>query len=252
MGQRNFTRRAMLGYTGAGLVAAGVGECGVSASEPPAGVADRLTYLSDFCAAARVKWPGNRTLRVACHGHSVPAGYFKTPVVRTFDAYPHLLHVALAGQFPFAVINVIVTAIGGETSPAGARRFERDVLSLRPDVVTIDYGLNDRGPGLEAAHQAWTLMIEAAKRAGVKVLLLTPTPDQGAKFGDATDPLNRHAAQIKSLAATHGVGLVDSLAAFTGAVAAGKKLPELMSQGNHPNRAGHELVARKLAEFFPR
>ena len=47
-------------------------------------------------------------------------------------------------QFPHAVLNVIVTAIGGEDSIAGAARFERDVLALRPAVVTIDYALNDR------------------------------------------------------------------------------------------------------------
>ena len=34
----------------------------------------------------------NHTVNLVCHGHSVLAGYFKTPEVRTFDAYPYLLH----------------------------------------------------------------------------------------------------------------------------------------------------------------
>lgn len=46
--------------------------------------------------------------------------------VQTFDADPHLLHVGLKDRFPLAVINVIVTAIGGESSESGSV-----VLTLR-------------------------------------------------------------------------------------------------------------------------
>ena len=58
------------------------------------------------------------------------------------------------------VINVIVTAIGGENSESGAARFATDVLCHKPDVVTIDYALNDRDLGLVRAEQAWRQMIE--------------------------------------------------------------------------------------------
>ena len=214
------------------------------------GVADRGTYLSEFVDLAKVPWPKNRRLTVVCHGHSVPAGYFKTPEVRTFDAYPMLLHEALAAAYPHAVINVIVTAIGGENSRQGAARFEQDVLSLKPDVVTIDYALNDRGISLVEAKAAWASMIEKCLARSVKVVLLTPTPDLGAKLGDAKDPLNQNAEQVRALAAEYHVGLVDSLKGFEDAVAAGRPLAGLMAQGNHPNRAGHEIVARLLGEWF--
>ena len=166
------------------------------------------------------------------------------------DAYPQRLREALAERFPFAVINIIVTAIGGEASDNGAKRFERDVLSLKPDVVTIDYALNDRRIGLEKAKANWKSMIEAAVRAKVKVILLTPTPDNRAKLDDPGDPLNQHAEQIRALAAEYGVGLVDSLAAFKSAVAGGVPLDSLLAQVNHPNRAGHELVAAELGKWF--
>jgi hypothetical protein len=64
------------------------------------------------------------------------------------------LRAGLAERFPHAVINVIVTAIGGENSESGAERFDRDVLSHRPDLVTIDYALNDRAIGLLRAEKA--------------------------------------------------------------------------------------------------
>ena len=220
-------------------------------ADPPQGIADKSTYLKDTVAVLQKQWPGNRTVNIVCHGHSVPAGYFATPVVDTFNAYPHLLHKGLSEAFPYAVVNVIVTAIGGEQSESGAERFDRDVLSHRPDVVTIDYGLNDRGIGLERAKKAWTTMIEKAKKAGVKVILLTPTGDLSSKLDDPNDPLNQHAAQIRALAAQHHVGLVDSLALFQRYVKSGGKLQDIMSQVNHPNRKGHDLVAKSLLSWFP-
>ena len=46
------------------------------------------------------------------------------------------------------------------------------------------------------------------------------------------------------------MGLVDSLALFKEHIAGGGKLEELMAQGNHPNRRGHDLVAAALGRWF--
>ncbi len=208
------------------------------------------TYLQSVTAELSRQWPQNRTVNIVCHGHSVPAGYFRTPVVDTFNAYPHLLHRGLKERFPYAVVNVVVTAIGGEHSEAGAKRFERDVLALRPDVVTIDYGLNDRGVGLLRAETAWKAMIAQAKAAGARVILLTPTPETGAKLDDPTDLLNQHAEQIRRLARENSVALVDSLVEFQTRLRAGESLESCMSQSNHPNRKGHEIVAAELLKWF--
>ena len=213
--------------------------------------ADQKTYLQNVMTQMKMKWPANRMIHIVVHGHSVPAGYFKTPEVDTFNAYPHLLHKALKKQYPHAVINVTVTAIGGENSENGAKRFERDVLSIKPDLVLIDYALNDRSVGLLKSQIAWTKMIKAAKAKGIKVLLLTPTADKRAKLTDPLDPLNRHAEQVRALAKEHSVGLVDSYAVFKKYVALGNDLNDLMSQINHPNRQGHDLVVLELMKWFP-
>ncbi|MFN2284460.1 MAG: SGNH/GDSL hydrolase family protein, partial [Anaerolineae bacterium] len=75
-------------------------------------IADTATYLADIVAILKAHWPDNRTVNIVCHGHSVPAGYFATPMVDALNAYPHLLYRGLKQRFPFAVINVIVTARG--------------------------------------------------------------------------------------------------------------------------------------------
>lgn len=215
--------------------------------------ADPATYLRDIVEVLRTHWPANRAVHILCHGHSVPAGYFATPRVDSVNAYPHLLRVALAERFPYAVINVIVTAIGGESSDAGAARFARDVLPHRPDVVALDYGLNDRRLGLGPARAAWASMIGEAHEAGARVLLLTPTPDMTQRAGAAEaerEPLRLHAEQIRALADEHGVGLVDSLAEADAYGARGGHLTDLLSWSNHPNRTGHERVARALLRWF--
>jgi acyl-CoA thioesterase I len=214
-------------------------------------VANPATYLAPLSETMKVVWPKNHTVNIVCHGHSVPSGYFKTPLVDTFNAYPYLLHRGLKERFPYAVINVIVTGIGGEQSEAGAKRFANDVLNHRPDLITIDYALNDRSIGLKRAEAAWESMIAAAEAAHIPVILLTPTPDQAARLDDPQDPLNQHDEQIRRLAATHHLALVDSLAAFKTRIADGTRLSDLMSQRNHPNRAGHDLVASAMLAWFP-
>jgi alpha-L-fucosidase len=223
------------------------GALGIGAVQ--AAAASPASYLSPLLAELEKDWPANRTVNIVFHGHSVPAGYFKTPEVRSLEAYPHLVRAELARRFPHAVINVIVTAKGGEDSVSGAARFEQDVLAKNPDVVLIDYSLNDRRPGLYAAAEAWTKMIRAATEKGIKVILLTPTPDLRAKLGQAADPLEQQAAQVRRLASQFETGLVDSLAIFE-KTKDPAHMSDLMSQGNHPNAEGHRLVADAILQYF--
>jgi len=216
-------------------------------------IADRRTYLSKITEELRKEWPENRTINIVCHGHSVPAGYFSTPFVDTFNAYPHLLHRKMKEKFPFAVINVIVTAIGGEDSESGALRFEKSVISHHPDVVAIDYGLNDRRIGLRSAELAWKSMIEKCLENNIKVLLLTPILDLSGLFEENKDQwglLQKHTEQIRKLAEEYEVGLVDCFSLFENYIKNGGDITDLLSWPNHPNRNGHELIAREIMRWF--
>ncbi len=72
-------------------------------------IADKEKYLVDFMQEMLKTWPGNRLVNLVCHGHSVPAGYFTTPLIDSLNAYPHLLFVGLKERFAHAALNVIVT-----------------------------------------------------------------------------------------------------------------------------------------------
>ncbi|NEW81039.1 MAG: SGNH/GDSL hydrolase family protein [Mariniphaga sp.] len=213
-------------------------------------LANNATYLVDLKKELQVEWPKNRTINIVLHGHSVPSGYFKTPLVNTMGAYPYLFFKKLKAIYPFAVVNVIVTAIGGENSVKGAARFESDVLIHKPDVLLIDYALNDRNVGLEKANAAWTQMINQAKALGIKVILLTPSPDQSVNYADPDNELKKHADQIRRLAEENQVGLADSYQAFEFLYSDKKKLGKYMSQINHPNELGHELIVEEIIKWF--
>ena len=138
---------------------------------------------------------------------------------------------------------------GGPTHNHGRSLLRKlGLLLLYPQALRMK--LNDRRIGLARAETAWRSMITNALARHIKVILLTPTPDTASKLDDPNDPLNLHAALVRRLAAEYHVALADSLAAFNGEIAKGAQLKDLMSQSNHPNRRGHELVARELSRLF--
>ncbi|SDD82758.1 Lysophospholipase L1 [Pricia antarctica] len=207
------------------------------------------TYLDIIKTELQKKWPDNRTINLVFHGHSVPSGYFDTPNVHTVKAYPYQTLKKVKDLYPYAVVNSITTAIGGEQSEQGAERFKDEVLTHRPDVLFIDYALNDRSIGLERAKTAWEKMIREAKRYGTKIILMTPTPDLKEDILSSEAELEKHSEQIRQLAKKYEVELVDSYALFK-EIAESEDLKTYMAQNNHINEKGHQVVAEAIMEFF--
>ncbi|MBC7720493.1 MAG: SGNH/GDSL hydrolase family protein [Pedobacter sp.] len=207
-------------------------------------------YLKPVLTDLQKQWPNNRTINFVFHGHSVPSGYFNTPYVNTLKGYPHLTLCYLKERFPCAVVNVIITAIGGEQSEQGAVRFKDEVLTMRPDVLFIDYVLNDRSIGLERARVAWVKMIEEGLINNKKIILLTPSPDMTEDILDNNSPLAKHSDQIRELALFYKIGLVDSYREFKNRCVAGESLSSYMSQSNHPNEKGHQLIFEEIKKIL--
>ena len=97
--------------------------------------------------------------------------------------------------------------------------------SILDCILFIDYALNDRVCGLEKAYAARNQMIKLAKEQGIKIILLTPSPDQT-------------------------VNIADSFKAFEFLYADNEKLSNYMAQVNHPNELGHELIVNELIKWF--
>jgi len=213
-------------------------------------VANPETYLDTIKDDLKVKWPNNRTINLVFHGHSVPTGYTTAGVVDRMNSYPFQTLKNINDHYPYSVVNVITTSIGGEQAVQGASRFEDEVLNHNPDVLFIDYALNDRGIGLEKAKAAWSEMIETALTQNLKVILLTPTPDLKEDILDPDSNLAQHAEQIRDLAKKYKIGLIDSFKMFK-ILSQNREIKAFMAQNNHINQKGHQLVADLiLKEFF--
>lgn len=211
---------------------------------------DNAAALERLIRDMQIDWPKNRIHRIVFHGHSVPAGYFRTPEVRRFDSYPMLFFRELCDDFSHATLDLSVTAIGGENSEQGAARFQQDVLSLKPSLVFVDYSLNDRRIGLERAARSWKSMILACHQAQVPIVLLTPTPDSREDITDDQSRLSAFRNQVIQLGRQYQVPVVDPYQEFQKQVRAGTPVDHFLSQSNHPNRRGHQVVADLLTAWL--
>ena len=212
-------------------------------------VADTTTYLENIKNDLNAVWPKSRRINLVYHGHSVPSGFWNNHEVHTLESYPHLVLKALKEKYPYAGINIIITAIGGEGSINGQKRFENEVLIYKPDVLFIDYALNDRFAPLEKTKEALEKMIVAAQAKNIKVIMLTPSPDQRIDISDPSNPLDPYVIQIRSLANKYRTGIADPYVLFQTVIKEGK-LKEHMASVNHPNLLGHELIASTIIKWF--
>jgi lysophospholipase L1-like esterase len=78
--------------------------------------------------------------RVLCIGDSVTFGFN----VNQTDSYPERLQAALRARYPGRPVTVINAGTPGWSWLQGVRLLEREGLALRPDVVIMAHGTNDR------------------------------------------------------------------------------------------------------------
>src|SRR5690606_15704166 len=104
--------------------------------------------------------------------------------------------------------------------------------------------------GLAQTEKNWRKMIRWALKKKIPVILLTPSPDISVEWTKTDNELARLTALIVRLANEYGIGLADSYSAFINEVNQGRNIKEYMSQSNHPDRKGHELIAAAILQYF--
>ncbi|MEO6136549.1 MAG: SGNH/GDSL hydrolase family protein [Ginsengibacter sp.] len=144
--------------------------------------------------------------------------------------------------------------------PHALDRFETEVLNKMPDLVIINFGINDayidakvknglsRIP-LKQFVSNMTLMTEALQKRNIAVLLVVPNP-LGDKYPEfQNERLNQYKKTIRKLAKTHQTGFCDIDGLFRKFEKENKQsFDSLLLDGVHPNDKGHELIAALLAD----
>lgn len=188
---------------------------------------------------------GQEPVRVVCFGDSVTGVYYHTGGRR---AYTDMLALALERLYPAAQVEAFNAGISGHTTVDGLKRLEADVLSHKPHLVTVMFGLNDmtRVP-LEEFEANLSTIIGRCRDIGAEVLLCTPnsvtdTPERPIVT------LVEYTAGIHRVSEREQAPVADCYAAFEVVRA---KDPfawkMMMSDEIHPNMTGHKHIAETIA-----
>jgi lysophospholipase L1-like esterase len=151
---------------------------------------------------------------------------------------------------------ILNRGIGGDITPHMAKRFDGDVIQLKPRNVVILAGTNDVARAIAANKpEAETIsevmanleaMMDAARKAGINVLvcsILPTNPDTKNHAGKAPI-LPKINEKLKAACAARGCIYVDYAAQMQNA--AGELPKDLARDGLHPHYAGYEIMARVL------
>ena len=221
-----------------------------------------LVLLIGCAMAARAASPK----RIVLLGDSTTYGY---ALDRPYGQI--LSEILTARGIPALVINA---GINGNTTDGARTRFERDVLARKPDIVVIQYGLNDQGirfytdpaatrtlVAQEQFAENLRAFVRQLRERGITAILMTPnpmvwTPELGRKYPDGpylTPPdggnrrLERYVESIRALAVEERVPLVDIYRIYT----TRNSLDDLfLPDGVHPNEKAYGINADALAQVL--
>jgi lysophospholipase L1-like esterase len=186
--------------------------------------------------------PGEQIVAI---GDSITAG----------GGYLRDIDAVLAQQYPDKKIpKVINKGIGGQKAEDLVKRFGDDVVKLKPAYVTISIGINDVWHRLGAPHDEKVLaeykkniaaMVDAAQKAGIKVILLTPTVIQEDADAEGNKRLVKYVEAEKQIAAEKKCQLVDLHAMFLTALKQkpAKRKTWLTVDGVHMQPRGDAIMA---------
>lgn len=184
------------------------------------------------------------TLRVVFLGGSLTWGAQSTNPQQT--SYRAIVQRRLEEAYPKAHFQFHDAAIGGTGSQLASFRLERDVLAYKPDLVFLDYTINDNpyvepSPHRLASYEGLVRRIVKSGAAMVAVIL------PAKKDVEANPPSRPLDARHKEIAAAYGLPIADAVALAQSCVADGKTTPDLLwdlpEDQTHPGDAGYALYA---------
>ena len=159
-------------------------------------------------------------------------------------SYPEHLAERVRGEMNRFRDFIINTGISGEVSTGLLKDFEWRVLRFKPDVVSINLGMNDcvRLP-VEQHKKEMQEMIDKAKAAGAIVILhATNTVYTESKYAQKLPPFIE---TVRALAKENDLILVDHYRNFSEHQQGAEKR-DWFADAIHPNSLGHAHMAAEM------
>lgn len=215
---------------------------------------------------------------ICCLGDSVTHGCFEVffnekgqidTVYEPWNGYAALLERRLRALYPAAAVNVLNAGISGDNATGALARLERDVLSRKPDLVTVNLALNDAmNPDVEAGLAAYAAamgeIMDRVLASGAECMLVTPNfmcayvshalQEEGLRAiaRDAGRVQNegilaRYVAVARAEAERRRVPIADAFARWQALASAGVDTTKLLSNHiNHPTREAHGMFVEAI------
>lgn len=169
--------------------------------------------------------------------------------------YVTMVDALLTSTYPDRRIRVLNTGVSGHTIRDLAKRWEQDVLGVRPDWLSVMIGINDvwrqfdlpRMPeihvGLEEYERTYGELLEKT-RSGLKgLVLMTPYYIEPHEGDAMRRRMSEYGAAVRRLADRYDATFVDTQAAYDAML---KHMhPNALAWDRvHPNQPGHMVLAR--------
>lgn len=184
----------------------------------------------------------NRKTYVAL-GDSITEGY---GVVTGFVT---ALSEKIASARPDIDLITVNAGMSGDTSRGGLYRLGRDLLELRPDLATVNFGVNDAFSGISPDRFTDNLraIVAGIRDSGcdrIVMLSCESIPEAWAE-----QQVLPYWEAMKLLAGELGCVYADVHGKWIEELERGRSENELIIPGDlHPNEAGHELIAEGVFE----
>ena len=158
------------------------------------------------------------------------------------NCYAYLVYEWWKKSFPNAAFSFVNGGIGGTTSHYGGARTWKDVLCYRPDIVTVDFSVNDdANEFFEETYEGTLRRLLAAPSAPAVVVLNNVFYDTGKNAQNYHNRIADH----------YGIPHVSIKDTVYPDVESGKIVRADITPDNlHPNDKGHRLVADEICKLL--
>ncbi|HXO68638.1 MAG TPA: SGNH/GDSL hydrolase family protein [Bradyrhizobium sp.] len=187
-----------------------------------------LTRLTGVAAKARRGEP----VTIGVIGGSITVGAFAS---KPENSYAGRLLAWWQEKFPQCEFRLVNAGAGGTGSMYGALRAEKDLLFAKPDLVVIEFAVNDNWTDGDA-YEGLVRQVLAQPNSPA-VLLLFMMWERGGNDQDMQSKIGAY----------YGLPMVSFRDALWPEISAGRsRWPDYIVDTVHPNDAGHRLAARLL------
>lgn len=204
------------------------------------------------------KLEAGQPLRYIVFGDSISAG---GDASRDEFAFYNLFADDLRARYPEAELEVINKALGGEGSTTALERLEQDVIALKPDLVSIGYGMNDQctmGPDIRNGippgifeENIRKMVLQIQRKTDAEIVLVTPCISNPL-WKHSSGDLAIYADILLRLSRELGTGVADVHALWVQELQAGKSHESmLLNNVNHPGDYGHTIYFKAFGHLIP-